>query len=151
MGVKMSYSCPTGCGYEGGLTAMMNHLRLKQDNKHTEMYQKFKQKTGDNVDNVDNVDDDNNDNEDIEETERPDLEDSFNESMKSGDDMEVKELDSGVEKETENPEYVGIDNVEFDKLVSNGVADDHTECKNLLVAAKKQGYSKINPKNGDLK
>jgi hypothetical protein len=146
----MSYSCPTGCGYEGGLTAMMNHLRLKQDEEHTEMYQRFKQK-------VDNSDD----NEDTEEQEdqedRPKLEDSFEEEMSEGseddgENMEVQQLDSGVEEDEDvETDYRPIGEVEFSRLIDNGIAGSKEECKSLLLKAKSEGYSKIDPETGECK
>lgn len=147
----MSYSCPTGCGYEGGLTAMMNHLRLKQDEEHTEMYQKFKQKADNSDDNVDQE-------EQEDQEDRPKLEDSFEEEMQEGseddgENMEVQQLDSGVEEdeEDENPLYKSINKVEFEKLIRNGVAENRKECRTLLLKAQKKGFSEIDPETGDLK
>lgn len=126
---------------------MMNHLRLKQDKEHTEMYQKFKQK----VDNNDN-------NEDTEDQEdRPKLKDSFeeemNESEDDGENMEVQQLDSGVEEDEdeENPDYESINKVEFEKLIRNGVAENRKKCRTLLLKAQKKGFSEIDPETGDLK
>jgi len=125
---------------------MMNHLRLKQDEEHTEMYQKFKQK-------VDNNDDQK---EQEDQEDRPKLEDSFEEEMQEGseddgENMELQQLDSGVEEEAENPDYESINKVEFAKLIRNGVAENKEECRTLLLKAQKKGFSEIDPETGELK
>lgn len=143
----MSYSCPTGCGYEGGLTAMMNHLRLKQDEEHTQMYQKFKQKADNNVDQEEQEDED----------DRPKLEDSFEESMQNdsegsqADNMEVKELHSGEEDEEDKTDYRPINKVEFTDVVDQGHAKDVETAKKMLLKAQKKGFEKIQMETGEMK
>jgi hypothetical protein len=146
----MSLPCPV-CDKDGfnSRTAQLNHIRLTQDEEHQEFYRRMNEK----------VDQEDQEDEEDEEDERPKLEESFTDEV-NGDlstdkeedsDMNVKELTSGTDNNTENPDYVKITDADLEKLVENGVAGDRSEATNLLMSAKKQGFTQVNPENGDLK
>lgn len=141
------YSCPVdGCTYSGTQTGVMNHLRLKQDSDHTELYQRFKASNTDSNDGNDSNDKDGN-----ESNERPELKESFEDAMEDDENESVEVKDLSDSSGSGSSEYVDILECDIEDLVENGVADDHTEAKNMLLAAKKKGHSKVDPETGDVK
>jgi len=143
------YSCPVdSCEYEGKQTALMNHLRLKQDSDHTDMYQRFKGGSSDS--------NDDNDSNDVDQ-EDPKLEESFNEAMNEEDEnesseSEVTKLGSMTEEEdeSESSEMVSIGEVEIEDVVAQGHAKNKKQAIKHLKKAKNDGYSKIDMETGEV-
>lgn len=148
MGERMTYSCPVDdCEYEGRLNSTMNHLRMTQDDDHNELWQRFKQKA-DKKDG-DNVDNDSNDNEE----DRPKLEESFEDAIQekdsNGENMEVKQLESG--KQTESNDFEKLEDLEFSTLKQEFPDKTEKQLAKAVKVAVNNGKTRINLETGDFK